>query len=273
MINDKQWLCEVDAWDPTLPTAENTTMTFTRASVAYDPTTGAQTASGQPRVAPLGPQGSSVLMEMNTSNLVTNSKCDNLTGWQGTNSSTITLQATSPGGAFPPGMTSCIKNTLTTVNGITSPSGFNLALNTPHTASIWCYVPSSVAAGTAWIYVAYVNVGFVAFNNVLVTERDVWVEKVVNFTSNATYASHIIGLGILGGTIGNVHYSTKVQIEALTFRTTFTVGNRSSDALSFATAGKLSMTAGTIEFWMSPICVSNWHNFFNMSIGTTLLVE
>ena len=270
MINDKQWLCEVDAWDPNLPTAENSTMTFNRASVAYDPVTGASIPGGIPRYSATGPLGGCVFMENGTTNLATNSDGSSTTGWTAIGSGTLSTAAIAEA-VKPPGMTNRIKMTLT---GTTCRVGqvINLTLNTVYTLSFWCYVPSSVAAGRAVCTLSYYNGStYVQIgSSTTITERDVWVEKVIPaFTSNATYAQHYVALDLLTSVAGDYLYVTKFQLELGNFRTTWTPGVRNSELLSFATAGKLSMAQGTVEYWACPwSLMGSTHLLFYMLTGT-----
>jgi len=54
------------------------------------------------------------------------------------------------------------------------------------------------------------------------------------------------------------------QLEQKPYPTSFIDGTRSRETLTIPTAGVLNPQEGTIEFWVKPIVVANYNNFFSM---------
>lgn len=195
-----------------------------------------------------GKFGKAIAIEESTTNLLVNPLMNTTSGWGGSNSSTLSVQATSPSGTFPSGATACIKNTATTANGFTV-QVLNLQLNTKYTVSAWIYSPSTNASSSA-INVWYDNAGWQGIGGVSVTERDKWVYMTYTFTSNSTYTTHTIGFGGSGLTVGNASYACMAQLEQKTYATSFINGSRTVPT-KFQING-INAKDFTISFWFKP---------------------
>lgn len=211
-----------------------------------------------------GKFGGCVANEEGTTNLFTNPKMETTTGWIASNSSIFSSESLSPSGSFPDGVNSCIKNTVGTsqTNGYTIQTPV-LTLNTKYTCSMWVYIPSSVGLAKATISVWYSNNGWQGLGGVEITERDKWVYKTLTFTSNSTYTTHIIGVGLANATSGNVSYACKAQLEQKSFATSFVNGTRARGELKYDV---LLNNSYTINFFFKPLVLNNYSTSMNWVI-------
>ena len=189
------------------------------------------------------------LAEGARTNLLTYSAMSATTGWSGSNSSLLTVN--NPG-SLPAGATNCLRDEINTgqTNGFIS-KNLALSLGTQYTYSVWAYVPSAVPAGKATMYAWYDNAGWVDIGTSTITERDQWVRKTLTFTSNATYATHIVGVGISGGTPGLQSYACLAQLEQASFAssyipTTSASVTRARDSLRYPETGNFNDPTGTV---------------------------
>ena len=250
---------------------------FARNTPAYK-LDGSQVTSGVPRYE-TGKYGQAIMLEEGTTNLLTRSNMDTLTDWSASNGGTHSLETVSPGGAFPAGATACIK----TVSAVGSPcyewQAKTLLLSTVYTLQAWVYIPSSVLAGHARFQIFYDNAGWngLTGGGLTITERDQWVFKTLTFTSHATYATHIIGVGGTGlAATQETMYRCKMQLEQKAYATSYmaTTTTSASRTIEGCTlpAGLLSNTEGAVACWVKPdnIVVGRHHGILhNGSFGAT----
>lgn len=219
---------------------------FSRSGSAWSPSTGAVVASGVPRF-----EGGGVMVEEGTVNLLLNPVMATTASWVASNSGALAVQTSSPGGVFPLGATSCVKATAVGTSSCHTTQALNLALNAIHTISAWVYVPGDVAAGKAIMAVWYNSGGWQTITSSVITERNQWVRKSITFTSHASVASHVMGVGgISAGTIGQFIYICLAQLEQKAYATSFINGTRAIESLTLPTAEILNATEGTVACWV-----------------------
>lgn len=226
-----------------------TTYTRANAGTVYAPD-GTTVANGQARYAK-GKFGQALWMEEGTTNLLTNPILATTTSWNPTSGASLTTVYTSPNdGALPWRTASCTQLTRTTSNGYIWQS-VTLTTGIAYSFSAWVYVPSTVTAVVN--FQMWINPGTwsgVSGGSKPITERDQWVYKTLSFTSGAT-ATHIISVGLVGGSTGESIYVCFAQLEQKTLPTTFVDGIRSDDYMYISTDnGVYSNTAGTIDCWV-----------------------
>lgn len=180
-----------------------------------------------------GKFGGAVAIEESTTNLFLNPRMENLDNWSGSNSSILSVQATSPGGLFPEDITICVKNTVAMgQNTGHTTQILNLNLNTVYTYTTWVFIPSTFR-GTATLEVCYNNNGWVGVQSLIIAERDRWVRKRLTFTSNATYAAHIFKVGLTEAVPGDASYVCLAQMEQKQIDTSFTLNTRANGKLMY----------------------------------------
>ncbi len=213
---------------------------FTRASIGtyFDSSGNLQTAaSGVPRFDydPVTHAAKGILIEEQRTNLLTYSAMASTTGWSGSNLSILTVN--NPG-SLPAGASTCLRNEINTGQtfGFTT-KNLTLSLATPYTFSVWAYIPSNVPVGKANLSAWYNNAGWQTISATPISERDQWVRKTLTFTTNATYATTIVGVGLSATTSGLQSYSCLAQLEQGSFATSFiptttTTVTRAKDTLT-----------------------------------------
>ena len=223
--------------------------TFTRASEAYS-LTGSKFTSNTP-VVEAGKFGKALRVEEGTTNLLTNPLLETISDWTASNSGTLNVDSNIPTGA-PTDASSVVKVLTVGTNTCMMIQAKNLDISTTYTFSVYVYVPSSVAAGKAIISVWNNAATLVGIASDVITERNKWVRKTISFTttSNASYPSYRVGVGISSGTIGNYVNVSRAQLEQKEYATTFAVTTRSNDVISIP-ASVCNSTACTIEAWIN----------------------
>ena len=228
--------------------------TFTRNSEAYS-SDGTKFTVNTP-VIETGKFGKAIRIEEATTNLLTNPLLETTTGWSSSNSGAISVESVIPAGA-PNNVSGIIKCLTVGTNSCFINQSVNLSVSTTYTFSVDVYVPSSVAAGKAtlsvWNNVTGTGwVGVSGASNGTIVERDMWVRKFITFTttSNASYPTYVLGVGIGSGVIGNFLYATRAQLEQKSYNTTFCVGSRVADSISIP-ASYCNSTACTVEAWIN----------------------
>jgi len=225
--------------------------TFTRNSPAYL-SDGTQVAANKPRFEP-GKFGKAIMVEEGTTNLQPDPNFDNgMTGkksYDWGDSGTVTAS-----------------NGICTMD--TSDSAYPIALIVPqvaitadtgaHTVSVKC----RSANGKDAVVLVHMGVSYKSLG--VAPASGEWV--------------------ILSATYNNGEYTTKpaqhirieagqklqidwIQTEQKPYATSFIDDTRSPESLTIPTAGVLNPQEGTVEFWVKPLVVGNWNNFFFMILS------
>jgi len=241
--------------------------TFTRSSIAYK-SDGSQVAVNVPRFE-AGKFGQGILIEEKTTNLVTNPGFENGTkdGWS--------YMSGGPAPDYNYAVTTedswegnyCVK--LWTSPNATKDSAIATAMvpvdtTKTYACSVWvkgdvyeltvqCFDSNNVFIGS--IYFPLHNSGY----------HPNWVrDTVIVCPSNFIPGTAKIRIKRAVYWPSKVGYIDAAQIEEKPYATSFIDGTRAAETLTIPTASVLNPQEGTIEFWVKPLVVVDWNNFFRM---------
>ena len=102
----------------------------------------------------------------------------------------------------------------------------------------------------------------------LKTTATTWTKLQVTFTAPADATSVYVRCynDAPIGAVGWVQFDG-AQLEAKPYATSFTDETRGKEMLRVPTEGVLNPQEGTVEFWVKPLVVGNWNNFFFMILS------
>ncbi len=225
------------------------TGTFTRASVAYDPTTGAQSSANTP-IYQAGPFTDGLLMWGPVTNLLTANQSSFETGTTGAtavNSATLTQSATEHWS----GSDSLSVVTPGTVVG----EGFYVNVTSTTANDAYAGSVYLMGSGTVEVYLDDAT-NSVAGNPTTVTLTGSWQRvKDVTLTLGSVASTDLRLYVVTSGSAQAVtFYADGVQLEQSSFSNVWQIGGtaRTADSLTITTPSTLSATSGTIQGWYTP---------------------
>lgn len=227
---------------------------FSRGSVAYDPFTGAQTASGSPRFATSG-TGTGVVIESYTQNLLTNPSFESAlsTGWA---SNPVSLSSAS---IVDTGVALFGTNSVRIDGGSAhnwtgrGQSYASVVTGTKYTFSGWIKCTPGVDAAAS--YPAYIRLYKSSDGGTTKTlvqdvtsKSSTWKRLEINYTAEAG-VNYLITefFASQGIPAGNSCWFDGMQLEARTNASTFISGSRASEVLSYPKGTSLDASAGKIR--------------------------
>lgn len=238
--------------------------TFSRSSVAYK-SDGTQVAAGVPRFETVGGR-TGVLIEEGTTNLLLYSEDFTQSVWDKTN---VTVTPAGTYLNFPVTRFTPTGAGYAQVSQIFSVGG---AANRTYTWSFWA---RGQTART--FHVNFHSSDSDTFQSYAINLDTKWKKFTITHTFPATATFACIQWGNVSPYWG-VSYTdwievAGVQVEEKPYatsyvKTTSSTATRAAERLTVPTAGLLDPREGTIELWINPSFVTNWNNFFNMSINT-----
>jgi len=245
----------------------NIQLTFIRPSVAYT-SNGAQVGVNVPRFE-AGKFGQAVMVEEGTTNLLQNPSFEtgNFSSW---------YLFTPYGGA-----------TYEVTSEKTWHGSYSVKITADGTARSSVGISQSMVSATAGVTYTFsvklagtlgANKVFLVFrwrtaDNTLIKDDDNFyiseampqTFKTYSATATAPENTAImeVHVRIVKDAVG-VIYVDAAQLEQKPYATSFIDGTRAAETLTIPTAGVLNPQEGTIEFWVKPLVVTNWNNFFYM---------
>jgi len=242
-------------------------VTFTRNSVAYT-SNGAQVGANVPRFE-AGKFGQGILIEEKTTNLVTNPGFENGTidGWFHVYGGpapdynyAVTTEDSWEGNY-------CVK--LWTSPNATKDSAIateRIPVDITKTYAFSVYVKGDVQELTVQCFDSNnVFIGNIHFPLHYSGYHPNWVRDTV-IVGPSKFIPGTAKIRIKRGVSGpsKVGYVDAAQIEEKPYATSFIDGTRAAETLTIPTASVLNPQEGTVEFWVKPLVVTNWNNFFYM---------
>lgn len=228
--------------------------TFTRSSVAYL-SNGTQVAANQPRFEQ-GKFGKAIIVEEGTTNLV------NVASWNPVKDDSYeTIIQTSEMIMGYPVYQATKKNTSTpptTIYRLSIPNGATF------TASIYVNQLQVPVLEAARLIFYRADLGTLAA--VYAPKVTGWQRISVTYTNNTGMdLTNVYVYFYPSRNTGEVTLFGAPQLEQKPYATSFIDGTRSRETLTIPTAGVLNPQEGTVEFWVKPLVVANWNNFFYMA--------
>jgi len=257
----------------------NIQLTFIRPSVAYT-SGGTQVGVNVPRFE-AGKFGQAIMVEEETTNALSYAFTSdtkllqyyylNFTGIQ--DSSSVTIDATQT----PPLSGQKVVKHYAAVNGsyIMAKDAYGVFYDAASTAklavtggsyvtfSIWAKGQNGGEQIKIYIFDYASDTGsFRVRKNQTFTITNTWQRYVVTVqtASDAVRAWARVDNNLAGQTV----YWCAPQLENKAYATSFTPSTRSPETLTIPTASVLNPQEGTIEFWVKPLVVVDWNNFFRM---------
>ena len=241
--------------------------TFTRSSVAYL-SDGTQVAANVPRFEQ-GKFGKAVMMEEGTTNLLTANQSDVETDTSGFGYNLCTLSRDT---SLSWHGSACLKVTIN--NGAVSSGLYvttaNASVIAGENVTASAYVRKGQGDYSVRITIEWKNssgqiIDYVKGVRTPLTEH--WQRLTVTGTAPAgTDRVTITIYTDTTGVAGDYFYVDGWQVEKKAYPTSWVPGGttRFRETLTIPTAGVLNPQEGTIEFWVKPLVVANYNNFFHM---------
>ena len=234
--------------------------TFTRASSAINPETGASVSSNTPRYVS-GKFGKAVLVEEGTTNLV------DVAAWNPIHDNTYqTVTKTTDTFMGQPVYRAVKKST--GAPPTTLRSSLTIANGESYSASLW--VKHENADELQYSRLIFYTSAYGTYAYTTGKRAGEWERLEVTYTNNT--GSDITGVYVYfypARSIDNVTYFTCPQLEAKPYATSFIDGTRATETLTIPTEGVLNPQEGTIEgWWLIPDFAkftTNWRRLWGFS--------
>jgi hypothetical protein len=227
--------------------------TFTRPTPAYL-SDGTQVAANVPRFEQ-GKFGKAVMVEEGTENIIPIADWNAQNGWAlawGTQTRTIETTGLLFNGV------NIIKSVIESTGQAVILKDFAVSTTPGVVYTISAFVKSQGRPVRIWCHDRLDNGQVYSSSNVPGTD---FTRLTVNFTTTGTGYCRVHFL-FLPGNVGDIVWVTAPQLEQKPYATSFIDGTRSAESLTIPMAGVLNPQEGTVEFWVKPLVVADWNNFF-----------